>query len=372
MKKVLFCASTFSHIRSFHLPYLQAFRERGWEVWVAAGGKAEEHFSEADHVVSLPFCKRFFSPRNLLAIWRFRALQKREGFAVLSIHTTLAGAVCRAAMLWMRNRPRIFYTCHGYLFGEEGGLRKWAYLLPEKICAPVTDTLMVMNQEDLSLAKKHRLFGKNLREIPGMGFDRDRFSPLSPASRQAKREAMGAQEKDVLFLYAAEFSARKNQTLLLQGFAQALPQMPHARLLLAGDGALLSSCKALAEELGLTDRVKFLGHVSRMDALYPLCDAVVSPSRIEGLPFHMMEAMSCGLPAVATKIKGHRELITEGETGLFFPLEDAQKLSDALRVLYDDPARRAKMGAAAREKVAIYSLEQVKPQVLAAYEIEKL
>ncbi len=364
MKKVLFCASTLSHITSFHLPYLQAFAQQGWEVWVAANETGP--IPCASHVVALPFTKRFFSPQNIRAIFAARKLLKEQQFTLISAHTTLAGAVCRAAVWLLRRRPQVVYTCHGYLFHQKG-LKKWAYLLPEKICAPVTNVLLVMNQEDLQIARRFHLYKNHLALIPGMGFSSQLFSPLPQPQREAKRAALSIGPKQVVFIYAAEFSQRKNHSLLLHSFAAAAKQMPTALLFLAGDGSQLTACQQLVQQLGIGGQVRFLGHVHNMADWYPLCDIVVSPSQAEGLPFHLMEAMSCGLPAVVSDIKGHRDLISPGKNGLLFPLGDTAAFAQAMVALYCNGERRLQYGQAARETAGAYGLSQVLPQVLKEY-----
>ena len=90
---------------------------------------------------------------------------------------------------------------------------------------------------------------------------------------------------------------------------------------------------------------------------YPLCDIVVSPSQAEGLPFHLMEAMSCGLPAVVSDIKGHRDLISPGKNGLLFPLGDTVAFAQAMVALYCNGERRLQYGQAARETAGAYGLK---------------
>ena len=331
MKKVLFCASTLSHLTNFHLPYLQDFRDQGYEVWTLAGGGKARFIPYAHHQEDLPIRKRFFSPKNLLAILKVRRLLLRENFDCISTHTTLASAVVRAAVLLLpkKRRPRVYCICHGYLFGEQDGLKKWAYLLPEKLCAAVTDVLMVMNREDYRLAERYRLTKGQLVFLHGMGLC-GVFSPRpAPRERAERRQALGCGPDDLLLVYPAEFSRRKNQPLLLRALARALPDLPAGptlRLLLAGDGATLGECKALAQELGIDDRVRFLGYVEEMEAIYPLCDGAVSSSRIEGLPFNVMEAMAWGLPVIASRIKGHVDLLGEDSPWLFDSEEELAAL----------------------------------------------
>ena len=140
MKKILFCASTSQHLRRFHLPYLRAFRQAGWQVWAASG--SEDPVPEADRFVRLPLEKRLLSGKNAQAVLAARRLLARERFDCVSVHTTLAAAAVRLAARAMKQRPKIFYTCHGYLFSESDGARSAPYLLAEKLCAPVTDVLM--------------------------------------------------------------------------------------------------------------------------------------------------------------------------------------------------------------------------------------
>ena len=118
MRRILFCASTASHLLRFHLPYLRAFREAGWEVWAASGTGESVPF--ANRSEALPLVKRPLSPRNAQAVLAARSLLARGRFDAVSVHTTLAAAAVRAAALTLRCRPKIFYTCHGYLFSESG------------------------------------------------------------------------------------------------------------------------------------------------------------------------------------------------------------------------------------------------------------
>ena len=122
MRKILYCASTLSHIRNFHLPYLKAFHDQGYEVWVAAN--EEDSIPYADRVVALPFAKSLISLQNIKAIFLARKILKEQHFELISTHTALASAVVRAAVLLLRKRPKVFCTVHGYLFNENDGIKK--------------------------------------------------------------------------------------------------------------------------------------------------------------------------------------------------------------------------------------------------------
>lgn len=263
-----------------------------------------------------------------------------------------------ALLLPKKKRPKVYCVCHGYLFGEDDGLKKWPYLLPEKLFMAVTDVLMVMNREDEAIAKKHRLAGKRLVFIHGMGLDPEKLPPITAEERETGRRELGFSSEEILFVYAAEFSKRKNQGELLRAFSGAAKKQPRIRLLLAGSGSCLEECKALAEELRLGDRVRFLGYVEEMGRLYRLCDAAVSSSRMEGLPFNIMEAMACGLPVVASRIKGHTDLLGEDSPWLYSEEDElAQLLTKADELAPMDW----------RERLKPYLLENVREELRGEY-----
>lgn len=365
-KKILFCASTTSHINNFHLPYLKAFHEMGYQVWVAVD--KSEPIQYVDKVIAIPFCKKFFSFHNIKAIFEVKDLLKEEKFDFISTHTTLASAVVRAAVMQLHcDRPEVFNTVHGYLFNESDGLKKWKYLLPEKICASVTDVLMVMNHEDYDIAEKHKLYRGRLYYIDGMGIDLSKFTSVSQDERSALKKKQGFSEHDFLFVYAAEFSKRKNQSLLIRAFANICTKIPNTKLLLAGDGLLLEECKTLAKELHVQNQVQFLGYVEDMRKLYAICDICVTTSCIEGLPFNVMEAMACGLPVIASDIKGHRELVEAGKTGLLFENGNQKELEEKLKLLYLDISLQEALKCKSQKIVKRFELRSVLDRIMMVY-----
>jgi glycosyltransferase EpsD len=365
LKKVLFCASTISHINNFHLPYLKAFHERGYEVWVLAN--KSELIPYADHVVALPLYKNLLSFQNVKAIFAAKKILTAQNFDIVSTHTALASAVVRAAIILIHRKPKVFCTIHGYLFNENDGLRKWIYLLPEKICAHVTSVLMVMNHEDYDIAEKHRLYRDKLFYINGMGIELSKFQPVSHEERCALRKQSGFPENDFLFVYAAEFSKRKNQNLLIRAFANICVQTPNAKLLLAGEGIMLEECKALVKELHVGNQIKFLGYMQDMKFLYCIGDTCVTTSLIEGLPFNVMEAMACGLPVIASDIKGHRELVEEGKTGLLFESGNQGELEEKLNLLYWDVSLQQDLSHKGKEQIEQFELDRVFDHIMMIY-----
>ena len=362
MSKVLFTASTYSHIVNFHRPYLAAFRRLGWTVEVACGGAPME-IPEAHRVVYIPFEKEMTSPRNGAAWRQLRRLMKQEGYDLVSCHTSLASFFTRMAAAGLKNRPKVACVAHGYLFGEESSAAKNLLLsTAEALVAPVTDLLMTMNRWDTGYAKAHKL-GKQIVEVPGIGLNTGRLEPVSSGERAALREAWGVGQYDLLLLYAAEFSGRKSQQVLIRALAK-LPEQ--VKLALPGQGALREDCMALARELGVADRTFFPGQV-QMAPWYGAADLAVSASRSEGLPFNIMEAMYCGLPVVASRVKGHTDLLEESEAGLLYPYGDWAACAGCIQDLLLDRELRERLGQRGRRAVEAYTLDRVLPVIMAQY-----
>ena len=365
MKKILYCASTTGHLRSFHLPYLRILRGEGYAVTAAASGTAEG-LPEGIGFVPVPFTKSFTSLNNLKASFRLAKLIRRERFDLILVHTSLAAFFTRLAVrLAGKGNTRVVNTVHGYLFGEHSSFRRRAVLLTaEKLMASVTDEILTMNEEDTRIAQKHRLCRGPVVQIDGMGVYRHPFHPAAPEEKKAARKALGLPEEAFILVYAAEFSRRKNQRFLIEN----LPYLPEdVCLLLPGGGDGPELCRKLAERLGVGDRVFTPGLLPDTVECLRAADVCVSSSASEGLPFHVMEAMSAGLPSILSEVKGHTDLIRKNRAGILFPPEDGDAFCRAVQLLRDDPGERASMGKNALEASARYDIEQVLPQVVPYY-----
>lgn len=362
-RRVLFTASTYSHIVNFHLPYLRKFQEEGWTVHAACGGKPAP-VPYADAVLEFPLKKSMWSPGNLKAAVSLRDNMRKEGYDLIITHTSLAAFFTRLALRGLKERPVVVNMVHGYLFDDETPwLKREVLLAAERWMASDTDLVLTMNRWDYEAAQKHRL-GRKVVRIPGVGVDFSRFDEVPAETRRRLRQELGIPEDAFVLIYAAELSARKSQAVLIR----AMGRLPETVLLvLAGEGALRGECEALARRLGLEERVLFPGQVRDIPAWYAMADGAVSASRSEGLPFNVMEAMYAGLPVVASEVKGHSDLIENGETGLLYPYGDESACAERVRRLLEDEALRERLARNAKAQVKQYALEQVFPVVWGQY-----
>ena len=366
-KKILYCASTASHILNFHLPYLQFFKEQGWQVDVAVAGESEMPF--VDNIISLPIRKNLLAFENLCAMVTLKEVIKKNNYDIISTHTALAGAIVRLAVLLTKKKHygKMVHTSHGYFFNAKRKLNELPYLLVEKLLAPTTDMLMVMNKADYQLAMKYNL-AKKLCLVPGMGIKLDKFTKADAEKKEQLRILAGFKPDDYLIIYAAEMSKRKNHGELIEAVAQTINEEPSIKLLLAGEGLLKDEHMKTVRQLGIEKHVCFLGHVANMEKWYAMSDCSITTSRCEGLPFNVMEAMASGLPVIASRIKGHTDLLAKMEEDLLFDLGDVGQLKNKILLFCRDTTLRIKVGTECSKEVLKYNLESVKPTILDCYQ----
>lgn len=365
-KKVLYSASTYSHLKNFHLPYLKRFQELGWETHAVCGGAPME-LPYVDRVIPMPFTKRMTSPTNMVCTHRLSKLIREEHYDLISTHTALASFFTRLAVPHSAGRPKVINTVHGYLFGQkDGGMKHTMLLGAERLTAGVTDLLLTMNHEDWELAIQYRL-GAEVVKTPGMGVRLEDFPPQTQENKRKARQELGLSSEDFLLVYAAEFSGRKNQSFLIE----QLPRLPRrVKYLLLGKGDLWEECKAQADELGVAERIIFPGHVQTLPYLMA-SDVCMTASRSEGLPFNVMEAMSVGIPVVASAVKGHVDLLQGPMAGFLFPLGDGDAFIDAVMRLEQKPDTYASISRYGRTEIERYALDTVFPVLMELYGVQK-
>jgi glycosyltransferase involved in cell wall biosynthesis len=144
---------------------------------------------------------------------------------------------------------------------------------------------------------------------------------------------------------------QKAHDILLRALPSVLEKFPDVVLLIAGEGVLRQELEAEAMQLRISERVKLLGVRSDTSVLMSASDLFLFPSRFEGMPNALLEAMGYGLPVIATGVQGVDEIIRDGENGILIPLDDPKAVSKAILRLLDNPEERRRLGKAARETI---------------------
>jgi glycosyltransferase involved in cell wall biosynthesis len=201
-------------------------------------------------------------------------------------------------------------------------------------------------------------------EVVFNGIDTSLFYPQPPDPTLRTRLALPPTAPLLLFV------GRLQPWKGVETAIRALPQIDHAILLIAGDGEDRPRLSALTYELGLADRVRFLGNVPRqqLPMLYATVDLLVATSYAsETFGIGPVEAQACGLPVVATRFGGFPEVVADGQTGLLVPPRDPEALANAVNSLLSDPVRRAALAAAAPVWAAQFAWPAVVDRIETVY-----
>ncbi len=330
----------------FLLPLMRAARARGHQVIgaCAEGPRLDIPRAEGFRVVALPLVRRV-SP---MAHWRaFRALVvlfRAERPDLVHAHMPISGFVARMAA-WWTGVPRIAYTCHGFWFNHPGNpLRQAIGFLMEWLAARVTQVFLTVSDEEAGDARRlgisrHAIAIRNGRD-PAV------FRPDPPA-RARIRTALRVPDSRIVIVAVSRLVRHKGYPEL----AAAMREVPDAELWVVGERLESDrgdDMEALLRAAGLGDRLRLLGYRTDVAAILAAADIFALPSHFEGLPMSVIEAMLTGLPVVATDIRGPREQMVPGVTGLLVPAGDVAPLAAALRRLTGEPDLRTRLGQAGR------------------------
>lgn len=267
--------------------------------------------------IPLSCSRSVFNVGNIKAIKEIRDIVKNGNYDIVHCHTPIAAACTRIACRnFRKNGLRVIYTAHGFHFYKGAPLKNWLIFYPiEKLCARFTDTLITINKEDYALAKR-KLKAKQIEYVPGVGVDTEKFAN-TVVDTARKREELGMPQDAFLLLSVGELNTNKNHQVVIRAMADLENKNVH--YIIAGQGAERDNLLKLASELSLSDRVHLLGQRQDVAELYKTADLYVHPSFREGLPVALMEAMSAGLPCIASKIRGAVDLIDDNDGYLFNP-----------------------------------------------------
>jgi len=192
------------------------------------------------------------------------------------------------------------------------------------------------------------------------GVDLERFDP--------QRATVTRDAAHPLIAGVGRLHPQKDFSLFLEVAARLAQRNPAIRFVIAGDGPEAAALRQKAAALGLTDRVRFAGHVADMREIYASADALLLTSRYEGTPLTLLEAMAMRVPVIASRLDGIAEVLTDGGDGFLVAHGDVKGFAERVATLLGDPALRARMAEAARQKVeAAFSASAMAAAVEAIY-----
>ncbi|MCS7208501.1 MAG: glycosyltransferase [Fimbriimonadales bacterium] len=322
-------------------------REKYQPVCVCLSGPKHTHNEALVEGLGVPLY--YLRGSNLTLAWlhnrMFNALFKQ--FRPQIVHTHLSGIRYALPLAIKHRTPVRVHTLHNLAEKEIGEranrlVRILAFryriggFIPVAIAQEVARTV-------------EAVYGYKNPPVILNGIPVEEYTP-NPSQRMELRCECGVEPNATVIVHIGRFMEQKNHPLLLQAFSRLRRDQP-VYLWLVGGGELLEPMQQLARELGIAERVRFWGVRSDVPALLSAADIFTLPSRYEGNPLSVMEAMAAGLPVVATAVGGVPELVEEGVSGFLTPNEDVEALTAALQRLVDNVELRRQMGEAALKRV---------------------
>jgi glycosyltransferase involved in cell wall biosynthesis len=293
---------------------------------------------------------------DLCSLLRLVALVRQARPDVIHAHSAKAGFLARLAGAWCR--VPVVYTPHAFSFLMECGRAvRRAYWWLEKGVRGGAAALIAVSEEEV-------------REALRLGYPRERVH-LIP-NGVAPCEAVSASARATAELRVGFFgrlTRQKGPDLVLDAAAEVVSHVPQVTFVLYGEGELAEALRAQAQTLQLASHVQFKGACGQGEVLARLreVDVVVVPSRWEGCPYIVLEALQAGVPVVAAAVGGVPELIEDGVSGVLFEAGNAEALGDGLLGLLRDPGKRRRLAEAGRVAAASHTLAEMAAAVAEVY-----
>lgn len=327
------------HIRKFHIPTIMLLRNHGWQVDVAC--KMDAEIPEASHAYAMCWERSPFTIRTIRGIQDLKRLIEKNKYDIIYCHTPVGGLVARfASMKSRKSGTKVVYCAHGLHFYKGAPIVNWILYYPiEKLMARFTDMFITINPEDFERVHKNFNPRMDVKRINGIGVDFDRLDiDNKKYIRRTYRQNLGIPENAIVLIYVAEILKNKNQSMLIRMLSLLHKRNIICWLLLPGPNHQNGEFKRLADTLGVSEYVKFLGWRSDVGELMAASDIYVASSIREGFGINLIEAQYCHLPVVASSNRGHRAIIKDGENGFLVRINDSLSMANRIEDLINNPA----------------------------------
>jgi glycosyltransferase involved in cell wall biosynthesis len=271
-------------------------------------------------------------------------LTRARGIQVIHSHGKGAGLYGRIAA--RLTGAAAIHTFHGIHPIGRGGL----YLALERALARRSFATIHVSESQAAEARALGLAPAGRSRVIVNGVDAAAIRATA-ARAPLSRATLGLRPDALVLATVARLDQVKRLGALLRALPPLLARVPTAQLLIVGDGPERAALHALAQTLGVGDRVVFAGAIPDAARALPVVDLYVTASSREGLPLAVLEAMACARAVLATAAPGHVDVVEPEVTGRLVPLDDPAALAEAAAGLLRDPALRDRMGRAGRDRV---------------------
>ncbi|RRD95387.1 glycosyltransferase family 1 protein [Clostridiales bacterium COT073_COT-073] len=373
MRKALLVTTVSGFVPQFEMNNVKILQELGYEVHYAANYNTPVYGEDNSRLENtgiichqVDFVRSPFQIiKNIKALVQLIQIMREDNYQLVHCHTPMGGVLARIAAFTTRTAP-VIYTAHGFHFYKGAPLLNWLMYYPvEKLLARITDSLIVINQEDQKNAHNFHLRGNGkLWYIPGVGLKKQ-------AKRTAKeyyqfREKLGISPDMVVLTSVGELTKRKNQIQIIE--AMKAFRDKKVKYLICGTGAEEQTYLNYIRENHLEKQVILMGYRTDVADILKASDIFIFPSKQEGLPVALMEAMQIGLPVICSDIRGNQDLIKDRQGGCLIKNDNIPEYINAIKALSKDNKMRRQMGMWNHQQMENFLLDKVEERMRLVYE----
>lgn len=374
MKICQLCAVDFT-LKNFLLPLVDGMRAQGWDVIsVCSYGTYVENLAKEGYNIIPVTISRSMNPlKHVFSVLALVRLFRRERFDIVHVHTPVAALVGRFAARIVKV-PLIIYTAHGFYFHDDMPFwKKLIFIALERVSGKFTDLLFTQSAEDAVSAVENKIIpGERLFSI-GNGVDVSRFNPEKIGNQTELRLSLGIPEDAIVVGMIGRLVCEKGVIEFLDAANQIKTLYNNIWFVLVGEKLDSDHSGGVEQQVAfyqkeLEKHLVITGLRSDIPQLLSIMDIFCLPSWREGMPRTIIEAMMMAKPVISTNIRGSREEVVAGKTGLLVPLRSAKDLANAIQRCIDQPSWAKKMGVEGRKR----ALQNYDERKIIDFQIEKI
>lgn len=355
------------------LPFVEPLRERGWEITFLTPDGPTVRLAEERGYRWLPhrFTRHMDPVGDASAAIGLMKTLVAERFDVVHTHNVKVSLVGRLLAALART-PAVVHTLHGLAWSLETPQPSRAiHATMERVASLGADLILAQSREDLAACLNMRVAPPEKFRLIGNGINLDRYDPsrIPPDARARTRQELGVSHHQTLVLFPGRVVKEKGMEEVFIAAGQLAND--DVRVAVAGrdDSERADAPSPESFRVARSSGVMFLGERSDMPELYAACDVVGLASWREGMPRALMEGASMQRALLATDVRGCREVVRDGVTGILVPAKNPAGLADGIRRLAHDQALRERLALAARmDALERFDLRTSVGHVIAAYE----
>jgi glycosyltransferase involved in cell wall biosynthesis len=320
---------------------------------IAAGSEATELFDAAKNLqlttYNLQHLKRAINPLNdFLGAWEIRRLIENEKPDIVHLNSSKAGILGSFASIGLKTK--IIFTAHGFIFNEPmGSAKKNFYLAAEKLASGYRDYIITVSDADKNSALANNLISPNK-----VGTIHNGIGQIDFLNKQQARTDLKLPDDKIIIGTLANFYKTKGLDVLIDAVALLDEDIQSKiQVVIIGDGSERKNLEFRIMNYELGNCVKLMGKIPDASKFLKAFDIFVMPSRKEGFPYAILEAMAAGLPIIASNVGGMPEAL--GNAGMIIKPEDPKALANAIKYLVGDNEKRNELSRTALQRSKLFT-----------------